>query len=200
MGKSAPKPVPSLDMAILRAEGWIAAALLQAKRIEAIRAAQQAFRPVVSWTMKDHEAAYKALALPGGCLVEDYDSHFFLFAIRLALRWCEIILEAEPSAPDDVRTAARELLASIGHAKPLRDIIEHEDEYLAGGGKRPGEYTVEAFGMKSSAHSVMMMGTGDRLLGGRFSVNDAIAALRRALPPFVVAVGHEGEPPTFLDA
>jgi len=62
-------------------------------------------------------------------------------------------------------------------------MLEHENEYIVGGGLRSAEYTVDFGGLLASAHGVGIKG-GEYIIGGRLSLPAAMTALqdlRRAL-------------------
>ncbi len=60
--------------------------------------------------------------------------HFLLIAVRNALRFCDGLSDL-PGNPD-VRSAVVEFQAAQPNADLLRNVHEHVDEYIAGGGRQ----------------------------------------------------------------
>jgi NADPH-dependent glutamate synthase beta subunit-like oxidoreductase len=70
---------------------------------------------------------------------------------------------------------------AVPHARDIRDMIEHEDEYLTGTGQKQAEYAVPYGGMPSNAHTMILHGDAYLIGGGRIDVQKTIDALKQVL-------------------
>ena len=174
------KALPPLTVILRQSDGWLNAAIFQGARLMRLIDAQAAAGDASTWTEDARQAFNAANGLGDDHLVEDYEGYFFLCAVRQTRRWFEIVKVACPSLKD----AVEEFETATAHAVDLRDMREHEDEYLAGGGKKSAEY-LYTYGspplFETSAHSIVVHGD-DYVLGGRLSLARALAALRKVQP------------------
>jgi hypothetical protein len=67
-------------------------------------------------------------------------------------------------------------------------MLVHEDEYLVGAGRNVGRYEVAVgeSGMMASAHSTVVTGMDEYLIGGRVELTQTLSALR-AIEPVIRA-------------
>lgn len=174
-----------LHQVLDRAYGWIAAALFQGERLTALLEAQVAGGDPSLWTAEQWQAHNKANDLGNGHLVESYESYFLTTAVRQALRWLEFA-----RADSSLATAIDAFVVAARHVTDLRNMWDHEDEYLRNRGHAQDRYT-HAFRegpdessriiFETSAHGVVV--SGERyLLGGRVDLAELIDALRIIQP------------------
>jgi hypothetical protein len=166
-------------LVLLRARFAISGSIFQGVRLMALVESQKAYpaRPE-TWTAQQVRDFDKANRLTAeGDLVEDIEAFFFLSILRLAISWLEPLRASFPS----VAKAIDEFTTAVPHARDLRDMRVHEDDYLAGKGRVHGRYRHNFDALfETSAHSIVTCGD-DYLLGGRLNVPEALSALRRLL-------------------
>jgi hypothetical protein len=101
-----------------------------------------------------------------------------MVAVRNARRW---LVRARVDAPV-VAAAIDAFLPAAEHVEDVRDMHEHEEEYLAGVGKFPDRYRHKGGVWEgASAHSTTVQGD-DYLIGGRVNLGLLLAALRKLQP------------------
>jgi hypothetical protein len=172
------RPTPPPSVVLDQADGWLRAALFQGERLWE-RLERQKALPWQRASFTPEQQAFHETNFLGIHLVESYEGYFLVCAVRQLLRWLAMLKVNEPS----LATAIHAFEDATPHAVDLRDMLEHEDEYLANAGKKPQRYHFPDphFG-GIAASSIKVTGTDDYLIGGRFSVPATLAALRTLLP------------------
>lgn len=182
------------DLVIRRVHYWSAGALRQGERLIALIESQSKYGNTPSeWTPDQAREQHEANALAWDHLVEELEGDFFVHAVRQLLLWLE-------QARAHGALSAAEIDAfenDTPHVKDLRDMRAHEDEYLAGVGRRQAAYEHPFGSLEVSAHGIAVGGADDDYsIGGRLSVPKTLASLRR-LVTAVEAVRRPPSPPTF---
>lgn len=101
-----------------------------------------------------------------------YKSALFLVALNKVNRWAR---ELQKHDPEKI-TGTQQFLKSFEKGKVLRDMREHDDQYMDGRGRKQDQfvYTIEDGWVSLDATSTVVIG-GEILLGGRVSVQQMIA-------------------------
>lgn len=178
----------SRDMVLHEADGWLAAAIFQGARFTAQLDDQvDPSRPPLPWTAEQWSEFNATHSFHNEHLREVYEAYFFVCAVRQAMRWLTHVREYEPKLAADIDAFE----SATPHLKDLRDMREHEDEYLSGEGKKDkrDDFLFLFAGMHLTASSVAVTGDDDYLLGGRVSLPKTIAALRKIKP--IIAAARE---------
>jgi hypothetical protein len=159
-----------LSLAETGVRRWLRAIIMQGRRCEEansrlLLAIQRGGAP---W--QEIMADYKA-----DCWIEE---HFFLIALAKALTWLRILARWRP----EDRARIKEFVKSQPHAVDLRDMREHDDEYLRGGGRRRQRLHHEAQGAGASINFPLhatdtTISGSEYVLGGRCT-----RAVPRAVP------------------
>lgn len=110
-----------------------------------------------------------------------YKCSLFLVALNKIARWGHEMKEAAPNG----RMPVDAFLEAFAPGKVVRNIREHDDEYLTGGGRRRDQLFATAMDglVRIDATSTLVL-EGEILLGGRLSVQKMLVAadqLREAL-------------------
>jgi hypothetical protein len=109
-------------------------------------------------------------------------------ALRHVFLWLDHLSQHGNKPTQEVLQAVEDFSAAAPKAKQVRDMLEHEDEYIVGGGRDPAGYQVDMGGLLASAHSVGVHGK-EYIIGGRVSLPGSTAALRKLTPVLAVASG-----------
>jgi hypothetical protein len=116
---------------------------------------------------------------------QQVSEHFFLIALLKLNDWCDVLQAVEPELIGACSTVLHAVTADV---KDVRDMREHDDEYLQGGGFRKDQYWVTREGWSADASSAIV-DAGQYLIGGRVSVqefmgraNAFLEELQRRLP------------------
>jgi hypothetical protein len=120
----------------------------------------------------------------GGC-----DAHFFAIALANALYWIK------KTDLDTVAYAAelRRFSSELADGKDLRDMLEHDGDYIIGRGNKQGEYEIETHVNNGSLHiqglaPFTLIHTNEGVsLGGRVSINLARELAKELLPKIISA-------------
>lgn len=106
----------------------------------------------------------------------DSKAALFLVALNKVNRWAR---ELQKIAPEQ-STGVPRFVESFAEGKKLRDIHEHDDEYLTGRGQKRSQliYTTEDGWLSADAFSTITV-NGEILLGGRVSVQKMLSEAQR---------------------
>jgi hypothetical protein len=127
-------------IAISRLQKWLAAILLQGSRLSAA-------------VQKGQSTA----------LTQSIDAHFFVVAAANSRTWAQELLPLRLDLKGNLKT----FISMLPEARDLRNMLEHDNEYLKGKGRKQSEHLKNAV-----------------LNAGKLSV--------RGIPPQVVVVSNEG--------
>ncbi|MEC4813630.1 MAG: hypothetical protein SAK29_10230 [Scytonema sp. PMC 1069.18] len=104
------------------------------------------------------------------------EEHFFAIAIGKALAWLDELGKIEPLCQQHID----DFLKKIPHAKDIRNMREHDVEYLQGKGRKQKNFTLDfnlydgkASGSADASSTIVF--NNDYLIGGRLNVAETIA-------------------------
>lgn len=111
------------------------------------------------------------------------EEQFFLDAVGKALRWIKVAKRQDLSLSE----AVDRFLQQLPEAGEVRNMREHDDEYLEGNGNKQADFvkTTTVGGQQISATvdaSSTIVWDGNYLIGGRLNVQNAIDAAHALLP------------------
>lgn len=175
--KKGPKPLPSAEVCIRQSHGWVAAAVAQGGRLLRLIDAQANAGSPVDWTLEQREAFNDVHGIAWDHLTEEFEAYYFLCALRQVDRW----LRHASGVDAELASAFATFESGAPHLKDLRDMREHEDEYLAGGGENADRYKARIGGIEADAHSIVIQGDAYLIGGGRLDVAKTVTALRELL-------------------
>lgn len=183
--KKPKKPKPTDELVLIRSHFWIAAAIFQGERLMDLISymGRMAIDPS-KWTEAQREELVRRAALPSGRSVSEMEGYFFVYAVRHAVTW----LGYAKRLGGKLAKAVAAFEKTTPHVQDIRDMIEHEDEYLTGGGKKADKYETPYYNLPATAHGTVLQGNSYKLGGGRIDVQETIAALRKVFP--VVEATH----------
>ena len=184
----------SIDMAVRQAHGWVAAAIAQGERLLGLIKAQGEAGSTETWSAEQWAAFDKAHSLAWDHLTEEFEAYYFLCALRQVDRWLHHAESVDPA----LATAFRAFEKAVPHLKDIRDMREHEDEYLAGRGNAANRYKSSYNGLETTAHDIVVQGDDYLIGGGRVHVAQTIQALRVLLQT-VEVVRRQVAPPKPLE-
>jgi hypothetical protein len=150
-------------IAISRLQKWLAAILLQGSRLSA---AVQKGQPA--------------------SLTQSIDAHFFVVATANSRTWAEELLSLRLDLKGNLET----FISTLPEARDLRNMLEHDNEYLKGKGRKQSEHlknTVLNAGKLSVTGilpQVVVVSDEGISIGGRLSV-PAIMKAASLLVPFI---------------
>lgn len=106
----------------------------------------------------------------GGC-----DAHFFAIALASALYWLGKTDQNSVSYATEIRS----FLSELAPAKDLRDMLEHDGDYIIGRGRKQIDYRIDTHVNSGSLHITglapftLLKSDEGLSLGGRISVQRA---------------------------
>jgi hypothetical protein len=192
-----PVNVP-IATALQFSRAWTARALYQGGRLTDILDAQARFVDPVALSAEERRAFVKCAWLPHtGESVEILESHFFVVAIGHLLRWlAQIPSVGGPDVSPEVSKAARSFESTVPRGTELRNMLEHEVEYIHGAGNEQSDYVKDVGGLPASAHCVSAIGLDGYVIGGRLDLPATMQSLQ-VLAPVLMAAQPADPPITF---
>jgi hypothetical protein len=171
------KPSPPIAVAVRQAHGWIAASIAQGDRLLRLIKEQEAAGPPQTWSAEQRAAFNRVHGLAWDHLTEDFEAYYFLCALRQADRWLQHAAKVDP----ELTAAVAGFESAAPHLKDIRDMREHEDEYLAGAGNAADRYRSSYNGLETTVHGIVVHGNDYLIGGGRVHVAHTLEALRTLL-------------------
>ncbi|MBB3256846.1 hypothetical protein F4827_001692 [Paraburkholderia bannensis] len=103
------------------------------------------------------------------------NEHFFVISIMKLSNWCDVL-----QALDDRFSEPCKIISDVvtEDVKNVRDMREHDDEYLQGSGRRKDKFMFQAEDFSSDA-SATIARDGEYLIGGRVHVQKLMDAAGR---------------------
>jgi hypothetical protein len=182
---------PSIELSLRYSREWVASSIFQGERLTALLTAQLAAGPdPTKWTPEEWSAFNRANRLGEDQIVEDLEGFFFVCALARARGWLKLAAAWHP-----IEAAVNAFLDATPHVVDVRDMRVHEDEYLGGGGRNAARYEIPiTSGMTATAHSIVVRGNDEYLIGGRVDLARTLGALRRLEPVLVDARKQQAAP------
>jgi hypothetical protein len=197
MAKSAQTLKVPIATALQFSRAWGSRALYQGCRLADLLDAQATFVDPMALPLEERRAFVERAWVPGtGESAEILECHFFVVAIHHLLRWLTHIPSSGPDAVPDLSMAARAFENAVPGAHELRNMLEHEVEYIHGAGNKQAEYVKDVGGLPASAHCVSAVGLDGYIIGGRVDFPATLEHLR-ALVPVLCAAQPADSPVTF---
>lgn len=111
------------------------------------------------------------------------EDHYFVTSVSKSVEWLAEALKRNLITPD----VAESFIAAAGDVKVVRNILEHQTEYVDGGGRQRSKNVVsvpiddQSNVAKTDASSVLITDTS-RILGGRIDVQKMISEANAIVP------------------
>lgn len=170
-----PDPPITPHLELRQAHEWTAAAIFQAKRLQRLLEAQTADGLPSTWSAETWKRHNEANRIGRETLTEEIEAYYLLSSMMQVMRWINRAGRLEPN----IRPALRVFRDATRHVEDMRDMREHEDEYLTGGGRRRHRYRLAEGvgpGFNPSAHCIVVRGD-EYWIGGRIELSQTLAAL-----------------------
>ncbi|WP_134046904.1 hypothetical protein [Paraburkholderia caballeronis] len=107
------------------------------------------------------------------------NEHFFLISIMKLYDWCDVLQAVEPRFANASKIVFDVVTPDV---KNVRDMREHDDEYLQGGGRRKKEFIFTAGAAISIDATSTFVTDSGYFIGGRVNVAVLVDAASRFLP------------------
>jgi hypothetical protein len=106
------------------------------------------------------------------------EEHYFVISINHARNWLELLFKSELQ----VKEFSTDFMKATKDAKEVRDMMEHQDEYIRGGGKFPDKYkrklsTATGHAIEVEANS-SFLNPEEYWIGGKLDVKAIIESAR----------------------
>ncbi|MFM0399679.1 hypothetical protein PQR37_34420 [Paraburkholderia nemoris] len=107
--------------------------------------------------------------------------HFFVIASMKLKDWCDVLQALHPPFAETCQIIFEVVTEDV---KDVRDMREHDDEYLQGNGRHKQRYTYSTDRFSADASSTVV-DEGRYLIGGRVHVESIVAAVDRFLQELI---------------